>query len=112
MIYLTNHPILLSLVSIVLLSIAAFAGVVVAARRSRPDEGSRDDFGVILAHYDDVMRWHDHGHADHLPRVSRGARAGRPVRAWPDGLLVLRSTVTCATYREPAYAASVRRRAP
>jgi hypothetical protein len=49
MIYLTNHPIVLSLVSIVLLSFAAFAGVLIAARRKTPDEGSRDDFGVILA---------------------------------------------------------------
>jgi len=46
---LTNHPVILSVVSIVLLSLAAFIGVRVAARRSAPDNGSREDFGVILA---------------------------------------------------------------
>ncbi len=49
MIFLTNHPVILSVVSIVLLSAAAHAGVALAARRSRADDGSREDFGVILA---------------------------------------------------------------
>ena len=49
MIFLTNHPVVLFAVSIVLLSLAAHVGVRLAARRAAPDNGSRDDFGVILA---------------------------------------------------------------